>query len=375
MASGMNSTANPSLPMDPCADTNEAIIHLLSQRVVTMRNLLMENHRAHQHLVEEVATLRRELIASGIITDSRMESEEKVQNESMPSDILTLPKGAQAGACPSDAMPAGTQKEASSSSSGTTPADTVKSGTPPADAGRAEDSSCSQDLVSKIEEQQGKVNEMIKRMEKQLSMEDTKQQPSGLATLERDANSHEDAADFEVNPEHILAGLDARTTCMVRNIPSKYTERLLLKTFQQLGEGVKINFLYLPVNTPSGRNKGYCFVNFHTPNDVAMFYRAFHGSEWQKFNSEKICRVEYARIQGLSELHRNFVRRGGEGTIALSQQGVLDRSEAVFSQKGSQGQSSQAGRGQGQGQGRGQGQRGQMQMANPQLMSGQVMRL
>eukprot|EP00747_Dinoflagellata_sp_TGD_P147054 gnl/TRDRNA2_/TRDRNA2_176762_c0_seq3.p1 gnl/TRDRNA2_/TRDRNA2_176762_c0~~gnl/TRDRNA2_/TRDRNA2_176762_c0_seq3.p1 ORF type:complete len:361 (-),score=62.59 gnl/TRDRNA2_/TRDRNA2_176762_c0_seq3:145-1227(-) len=360
MASVMNPTANPSLPTDPCADTNDAILNLLSQRVVTMRNVLFEHVRAHQHLVEEVATLRRELITSGIIASSRMESEEKVQNQSMPPDTLDLPKGAQPGARvinPSDAV----------SSS--------KLVTPPPDVGPMEDSSCAQDLASKIEEEQGKLNEMIKQMDEQLSMEDTNQQPSELATSELDALSRVDTADYLVDPERALAGLDARTTCMIRNIPSKYTERLLLKTFQQLGEGVKINFLYLPVNTPSGRNKGYCFVNFHTPNDVAMFYRAFHGSEWQKFNSEKICRVEYARIQGLSELHRNFVRRGGEGTIALSQQGVLDRSEAVFSQKGSQGQSSQAGRGQGQGQGRGQGQRGQMQMANPQLMSGQVMRL
>ena len=28
------------------------------------------------------------------------------------------------------------------------------------------------------------------------------------------------------------------------------------------------------------------------------FYQQYHGKKWEKFNSEKVCDIAYARIQG-----------------------------------------------------------------------------
>ena len=45
-------------------------------------------------------------------------------------------------------------------------------------------------------------------------------------------------------------------------------------------------------------NVGYAFMNFFDAKMVASFYERYSGQRWSKFNSEKVCQVSYARIQG-----------------------------------------------------------------------------
>ncbi|KAF0916409.1 hypothetical protein E2562_007510 [Oryza meyeriana var. granulata] len=118
---------------------------------------------------------------------------------------------------------------------------------------------------------------------------------------------------------------DTRTTVMIRNIPNKYSQKLLLNMLdnhcilsnQQIeasceddgGEGQPFSsydFLYLPIDFNNKCNVGYGFVNLTSPEAAVRLYKAFHKQPWEVFNSRKICQVTYARVQGLDALKEHF---------------------------------------------------------------------
>ncbi|KAL5220016.1 hypothetical protein ABZP36_024729 [Zizania latifolia] len=117
---------------------------------------------------------------------------------------------------------------------------------------------------------------------------------------------------------------DTRTTVMIRNIPNKYSQKLLLNMLdnhcilsnQQIeasckdeGEGQPFSsydFLYLPIDFNNKCNVGYGFVNLTSPEATVRLYKAFHKQPWEVFNSRKICQVTYARVQGLDALKEHF---------------------------------------------------------------------
>jgi hypothetical protein len=51
---------------------------------------------------------------------------------------------------------------------------------------------------------------------------------------------------------------------------------------------------------------GYAFINFLASSHILEFYREFNGRKWERFNSEKICELAYARIQGTANLMDHF---------------------------------------------------------------------
>jgi hypothetical protein len=51
---------------------------------------------------------------------------------------------------------------------------------------------------------------------------------------------------------------------------------------------------------------GYAFLNFIHAKFIIDFYHDFHNQKWKMFNSEKVCKVCYARIQGTEQLERHF---------------------------------------------------------------------
>jgi len=90
-------------------------------------------------------------------------------------------------------------------------------------------------------------------------------------------------------------------TAMLRNIPNKYTQSMLVEQLHIEYKG-DIDFLYLPVDFKNKCNVGYCFLNFRTPESCARFAAEFHLADSRVklpgFNSKKVCEVSPARVQG-----------------------------------------------------------------------------
>lgn len=107
--------------------------------------------------------------------------------------------------------------------------------------------------------------------------------------------------------EAVQAGRDVRTSLMIRNIPNKYTQQMLLAEFTENGHGPgKIDFFYLPIDFKNKCNRGYAFVNFVECRDIVPFHRQYFGQNWRVFNSDKICDITYARIQGKANMLKRF---------------------------------------------------------------------
>ena len=49
-----------------------------------------------------------------------------------------------------------------------------------------------------------------------------------------------------------------------------------------------------------------------------MFFDAFNGKKWPKFNSEKICEIKYAKIQGSSALEAHFREKRNESMMKMN---------------------------------------------------------
>lgn len=110
---------------------------------------------------------------------------------------------------------------------------------------------------------------------------------------------------FVISLESIRLGFDSRTTLMVKNIPNKYTQAMLLDSINR-NHAYTFDFMYLPIDFKNRCNVGYAFINFINFSYIPYFYKEFDGKKWEKFNSEKICALSYARIQGRISLEKHF---------------------------------------------------------------------
>ncbi|OAD07557.1 hypothetical protein MUCCIDRAFT_125237, partial [Mucor lusitanicus CBS 277.49] len=99
---------------------------------------------------------------------------------------------------------------------------------------------------------------------------------------------------------------DKRTTFMIRNIPNKYTQQMLIDYVNATHER-KYDFLYLRIDFQNKCNVGYAFINFIDPKDAIEFARDRVGKKWQSlFKSDKKCDLSYANIQGKQALIKKF---------------------------------------------------------------------
>ncbi|PKA59116.1 Protein MEI2-like 2 [Apostasia shenzhenica] len=110
---------------------------------------------------------------------------------------------------------------------------------------------------------------------------------------------------YQLDLDRIIKGEDTRTTLMIKNIPNKYTSKMLLATIDEYHNGT-YDFLYLPIDFKNKCNVGYAFINMLSPSHILHFYQTFNGKKWDKFNSEKVASLAYARIQGKAALVNHF---------------------------------------------------------------------
>ncbi|KAJ9082987.1 hypothetical protein DSO57_1039234 [Entomophthora muscae] len=102
---------------------------------------------------------------------------------------------------------------------------------------------------------------------------------------------------------------------MIKNIPNKYTQKMLVDLLNTTHFG-RFDFLYLRIDFKNKCNVGYAFINFVdarylpwrylTVRAILDFVLHYVGKLWPHFNSEKLCDLAYARVQGKAALIEKF---------------------------------------------------------------------
>jgi len=113
-----------------------------------------------------------------------------------------------------------------------------------------------------------------------------------------------------LNLDDIVTGKDTRTTVMIRNIPIKYTDEILIEALNEFNG--KYDCLYMPYDYEKNGNKGYAFINFVNPLHILYFYEKFNGKKWLHFESSKICELNCAHFQGINEIQKHAKNYKGQ---------------------------------------------------------------
>lgn len=130
----------------------------------------------------------------------------------------------------------------------------------------------------------------------------------------------------------------ATTTVMMRNLPNKYTQHMLLEELNEAGFLGTFDFFYLPIDPETVANRGYAFINFTSPTFAWMLRVAYEGRKMSRFNSDKVVSVAPAALQGFEANYAHYstarVNRGDpsarplflrESTSLRSKQGANRR--------------------------------------------------
>ena len=92
---------------------------------------------------------------------------------------------------------------------------------------------------------------------------------------------------------------------MIKNVPNKYTKAALLQLIDTNHVGT-YDFFYLPIDCRNKCNLGYAFLNVKEPGTIVSLLEEFSGKRWERFRSDKVCEIAYARIQGKEALVEHF---------------------------------------------------------------------
>jgi hypothetical protein len=115
------------------------------------------------------------------------------------------------------------------------------------------------------------------------------------------------------------------TTLVIRNIPARYNQDMLLHAFR---EDVGYNLLILPFCTRSNRTMGYAFINFLNDTLASRFQSRWHHNFLPNHGRTKHLDVTIAAVQGLRANLRQF------NTRSVSRLRRSDMLPAFFNEQG-----------------------------------------
>jgi len=117
------------------------------------------------------------------------------------------------------------------------------------------------------------------------------------------------------------------TTLMVRNIPTEYTEEMLMEEWT-LDMGY--DFLYLPRNNKGKANLGYAFVNFVSEAHAEAFRVRFQKNRLAHFEAAKRLNISLAEVQGLDANVRQLKQKPAARMKARHCQPIIVRDGQKF---------------------------------------------
>lgn len=113
---------------------------------------------------------------------------------------------------------------------------------------------------------------------------------------------------FTADPSDFVAEIPL-TTVMIRNLPRKCSQRMLLGDIIAAGFGELIDFLYLPTDISSAKNLGYAFANFVHADYALRFRDLFHKNHLPCMRGSRTgLSVSPAVIQGFDANLENVMK-------------------------------------------------------------------
>merc|ERR1719265_979774 len=97
-------------------------------------------------------------------------------------------------------------------------------------------------------------------------------------------------------------------TVMMRNLPNKVSKDALIAEIDECGFSQTYDFMYLPIDANTGTNRGYSFINFHSPGLALMFKDRFDGHKFRNCGSHKVVSVVPARLQGFEANYASYAK-------------------------------------------------------------------
>lgn len=113
------------------------------------------------------------------------------------------------------------------------------------------------------------------------------------------------------------------TTMMIRNIPCRCSKDCILQDINRMGFEGTYDFFYLPLDRRRKSNLGYAFINFRCAEAATHFQMMLSGYKFSTnsriSNSQKVCCVSPAAIQGFENNWRHFTRESTTSKLSMDQ--------------------------------------------------------
>ncbi|GAA5815720.1 hypothetical protein MFLAVUS_009234 [Mucor flavus] len=161
----------------------------------------------------------------------------------------------------------------------------------------------SKDILSKGRPSKGRPS--IDRLPRDRPPKDTSSKDTSSKDTSSEVKSANHQQSNELDLKKIASGENKSTTFMIRNIPNKYTQKMLIESLDKTHANT-YDFIYLRMDFKNKCNVGYAFINFVDAKSVVPFAEQRDGKKWEHFKSTKRCAISYATIQGKEALVRKF---------------------------------------------------------------------